>query len=342
MKYIATTIAASIFSFNVMAADSSHCNSLDKGPQFNKTVLSEFDKCWLNTHRSDKKSGVDGNVFWMKIDGKFISMPTKDLFANGKNGAKEIIKDKIIDSVSKDLADKLSQQVSDLQAQINILTPLAESVEGLKAKISQLETARDNALAQIPHEATFTLPNGREVGLGYHVDGNGNRYVTYTQNGINIADASERGAQGAERAFNDALRFMPLSDFRDMVGNIAYNAFRNRIITAAKSHIPTVTPDDVTESRRGTNYTPVGNTEVWGVNDEDGNATNRYIPTAGNSFTISQVIIDAANLDSLTLANLDVAIEEAYNAGYDDGYDAGYADGYRDGFRDGVEDAMGN
>ena len=54
MKLIATTIAASILSFNVMAADSSHCNSLDKGPQFNKTELSAFDKCWLILIEADK------------------------------------------------------------------------------------------------------------------------------------------------------------------------------------------------------------------------------------------------------------------------------------------------
>jgi len=77
-KLILTTAVASLFSFNAFSADSSHCNSLDKGPMSNKTELSAFDKCWLNTHKADKKAGTDGNVFWVKVGDDFVSMPIKD------------------------------------------------------------------------------------------------------------------------------------------------------------------------------------------------------------------------------------------------------------------------
>ena len=97
---IAAAVIGSVISFNAMAADSSHCNVLDKGPQFNPTQLSEFGKCWLDTHKADELSGVDGNIFWMKVGNEYISMPLKDLVnAGSKSSAKELVKERFIEKI---------------------------------------------------------------------------------------------------------------------------------------------------------------------------------------------------------------------------------------------------
>lgn len=174
-KLLITTALASVFSFNVMAADSSHCNSLDKGVQFNKTELSAFDKCWLNTHKADEKSGVSGNVFWMKVGDKFISIPLVELRqAGSKEDRKELIKDTIIQEVIveriKTITVENGETINRLRAEINTLENI--TIPGIRSQLqSQIDAKQTeiNRLMGLPTFAdgqasvTVTMPTGLTV-----------------------------------------------------------------------------------------------------------------------------------------------------------------------------------
>ena len=162
MKLIATTIAASILSFNVMAADSSHCNSLDKGPQFNKTELSAFDKCWLNTHNPDKLSGVDGKVFWIKVNDEYLSIDMKDMINAGtKSKRLEVVKEKVINKVITNTITIIENRLTD--AQQRTMTFVGEFLSNPAGNDQMIS----NYLRSHPSAFRYTLANGQVV-EGYH------------------------------------------------------------------------------------------------------------------------------------------------------------------------------
>jgi len=137
--------ATALLATNISVMNSAHaagsCSHLDKGVQFNKTELSAFDKCWLNTHRPDEKSGVDGNVFWVKVGDDFVSMPLIDLRrAGSQSDAKEMAKEKIIDET---IVEKI----------IEITVENGETINALRNQISGFESARDAILENLGVEA---------------------------------------------------------------------------------------------------------------------------------------------------------------------------------------------
>ena len=314
---IAGLVATTMLTSTGFAADSSHCNVLDKGPMFNKTILSDFDKCWLNTHRADKLSGVDGNVFWMKIDGKFISMPVKDLFANGssKSAVKEIIKEKVI---TETITKTVIQEVNRLtESQRTAISFVSDFLSG-GATNQEIQDYLLNNRIQIPNDA-------------------GNGYI--------------RAADAWFAATTVADKVTVLSNvIKSQAATIV--AFQDPAIIAA--HIEAAKMS-VVHPNRGLNvrgvphayasaydsgfvgtYTPDINVTATAVLDSNSNPTGVINFSNGGSITLSDAIVSAINSDSITFSNLENAIEEAYNQGYSDGYAEGYADGYTDGFRDGV------
>ena len=131
---IRTIILAAIiatFSFNVNAADSSHCNLLDKGMSVNKQELSDFDKCWLDTHRSEEISGTHLGIFYAKVPNiGYVSFPVGELFKQGRDSGEALFYAKVDLKALEISEQQLEQQKVELIA----------SLEHIRSQISKLQT----------------------------------------------------------------------------------------------------------------------------------------------------------------------------------------------------------
>ena len=340
MKYIATTIAASIFSFNVMAADSSHCNSLDKGPQFNKTVLSEFDKCWLNTHRADKTSGVDGNVFWVKVDDEFISMPIKELFANGssKAKAKEIIKEKIMEKIveveSGTIINGLKQDIRNLeQSKSDFLSRLA-TTNGVTIEnfADAIRSAQDiQADLGLIEDALEGFHNGETLESIEDLVAAVNRL---SGNGI-IGTNGFTSIEGFEGIIDDLEG--DIGNLRNQVFNLAVLEYQVGQLQSRVANEGTTTKDwlnrqlgalgvDTSSYNTAEEMTTAitagqiaNNADVTRTDPRRGLGTNYTYSFAGNDATFFINTAGVTFLDTL-LTDVDSIIEAAYDQGYSDGY----------------------
>ena len=67
----------------VVKKNSAHCRVLDMGPGINPTELSDYAKCWLDTHKADEQSGRFGGLFWIRVGDGFVSMRTQELANTG-------------------------------------------------------------------------------------------------------------------------------------------------------------------------------------------------------------------------------------------------------------------
>ena len=357
---IAAAVIGSVISFNAMAADSSHCNVLDKGPQFNPTQLSEFDKCWINTHKADELSGVDGNVFWMKVGDDFISFPVKDLVnAGSKSSAKVLVKDRFVEKIIEVESGKI--------------------INALKADVAALESVRDMLYSNLgakdidiaAHLATI---DGLNVDISTHlatIDGQVSQIAglssTISTLNAGIADvraAIEAGGLGTANTFAGAVQRI-----NDIVGTLeatrASNTalavevleFRSNIRSAERkaANVNGYTDAQLFQYQsRGSNYDDDAyNSEAVTTFTDADNVSGATQTTTGGfyegythniSFTVNDVTHTVSSMiDSYDAWDkaIEKAFDEGYAQGFDDGYDAGYADGYRDGFSDGVDSASG-
>ena len=131
---IRTIVIAAIiatFSINANASDSSHCNLLDKGMSVNKQELSDFDKCWLDTHRSEEISGTHLGIFYAKVPNiGYVSVPVGELFKQGRDGGEALFYAKAELQALEITEQQLKQQRNELIA----------SLEHIRSQISKLQT----------------------------------------------------------------------------------------------------------------------------------------------------------------------------------------------------------
>ena len=73
--FAATTILSSA---SAMAGTTPASCGVDE-VRFNPTELSEYQECWLNTHRADETHGVLGSLFYIKVNDVFYSAPLSTL-----------------------------------------------------------------------------------------------------------------------------------------------------------------------------------------------------------------------------------------------------------------------
>ena len=125
---ILTAAALSILSTGAISKErSTHCNALDAGPTYGKVELSEKDKCWLDHWKSDETGGVLGSIFWVKVNGEYISMPTKDLTkAGSKSAAKKVVVNTVIEEL---IVDRI----------VEVTVENGETIDRLRGEISTLE-----------------------------------------------------------------------------------------------------------------------------------------------------------------------------------------------------------
>ncbi len=110
----ATTMLTSVAKAEVSKADlhaaiesgNSHvCRVLPAFEGINQSSLSLQNECWLDVHRSDKVSGSDFGTVWAKLNGKYYSVPLKDIrTAGGKDAAKELFSSVVGAQVAADQA----------------------------------------------------------------------------------------------------------------------------------------------------------------------------------------------------------------------------------------------
>jgi len=345
---------------SVHAADSSHCNVLDHGPQFNKTELSAFDKCWINTHRADKKSGVSGNVFWVKVGDDFISMPTKKLYQSGsKQAAKEMIKERIIERVveveSGTIIDSLRTQVEDLaQAEADGLRRIAELSAELitkNSRISQLTAEgflKNSTITGLRRDVTRL--NGEIAAIGQNLatanqlKADAEAALTAAQADLATARANNFGfAQrlaALTRNYNRAVGISNRIRTEVTAGTLAtYAALNPTTLNSYNATVPSKTaPTGDATGNDGSNVFAanhegsLGSKSGYAVLADGTRLVNPHtVQTTAEAITLlAETVYDHA-FDKGYLEGFDEGYEQGYSDGYSDGYDAGYADGFADG-----------
>jgi len=348
---IAATVASTI-SFSSFAADSSHCNSLDHGPQFNKTELSAFDKCWINTHKADENSGVDGNIFWVKVGDDIVSMPVKKLAESGsKNKIKETIKtmivEKIIEVESGSVIDALKATIEDLE--------LAEA-DGL-VRIAQLMgdiTRIESQLSTITANNSYNIGTINDMLNDFNIPSQLTKEAMRTEmialSGRLRTDITTLGQQVATLRSDKATVEATLADVRsDLAASRAANlGFAQRLATLTRNHnraygiaeqIDSELAAGTLEQYAALNPTTLDNYDISGRSATTGvdNVSNVYSTNGQYAFRIgnTEFISEPGRWNTILNRASDL-VEKAYDEGYQDGYEAGYNDGYADGFRDGV------
>ena len=152
---------------------STHCNALDAGPIYNKVELSEKDKCWLNHWKADDISGTLGSIYWMRIGDGFVSMKVRDLQISGsEKAAKKIVMNNVVNAIVAEQLEIERSLTADLQAQIDALQPLVDSIPAIQARVDdltlQLAVAQDR-IVMLDDEHDSTIVNSGVVTEGLSV-----------------------------------------------------------------------------------------------------------------------------------------------------------------------------
>ena len=363
---------AGVFHTQVRADTIDHCKTLDGygESRFNPTELSEYQECWLDVYKADETAGTLGSIFWVKVDGEYLSMPVKKIHKAGsaakakeiiiKEVTKVVIEERLVEVFVEDLT-----RINELQAQIDglntTIATLREENNTYAQAIILLAEQRDNLQARIDNMFTQAdLDRAEQLAF---------------ERGLARSDVinAVRLRTGVSEAFNTEFNELGVSglgsmirrdaDFRAAYTDLATNGFhvsRVRAVVAAAidvaiAQIPSTVPTlshtlnggtiityGEARARSGGNYV-ADRDDTIAANSEDINNVSRV--TNGQSVQFLLNGGNVAGLWAVTEANLVIieqAIEVAYDSGYSDGYNDGYEDGYQDGFRDGFDAAGGD
>ena len=143
---------AGVFHTQVRADTIDHCKTLDGygESRFNPTELSEYQECWLDVYKADESAGTLGSILWVKVDGEYLSMPVKKIHKAGSaEKAKQMIVDMVIVEMLKEQLEMERQTILTLQAELDVLRPLAARLPILQADVDRLEIALAAANGQI-------------------------------------------------------------------------------------------------------------------------------------------------------------------------------------------------
>ncbi len=290
----------------IESGNSHVCNTLDgKHGSFNPTNLTDFAKCWIDVHKSDKLGGVDFGQAWAKINGTYYSVPLSVLKQAGSAAAaKEMFRDSIVAEISDVQAAAIqsaaAEAITDTQSQIETIKEITKVVEVLvevevpveviveRVKtiyVDRIETIEVPVEVIVERVITNTVDNLTQALI------NGNAHAT----AINALDGLD--------AINDYI-----------ADNLGYNTVGIMNLTDKA----TATTDVVN------NFTEVSTGNNWDVstslNVRLGGIASGQVPLNAIDVVIGQIQSD-----------IESAISAAYDSGFADGYEAGYKDGFTDG-----------
>ena len=120
MRVILTTIA-----FVIMTTSAFACSHLSQASRINPTELSDYQKCWLDEHRADKPNGVLGSLFYVKVNGDYISMPVKELVKRGEDKSVDYVTLKVNEKIQKDLIEEAKAELQRIRSSLSKLYALA-------------------------------------------------------------------------------------------------------------------------------------------------------------------------------------------------------------------------
>ena len=167
-KIMLAAVAASFVSTGASAvqlpAEGEVCSSIHSNISvgINNPELSDYRKCVMIQHGID--TATTYKTFWVRTGDMFTSFALDDLRKMNGRERVEHIKDTIIkevivteyvevivEKIVVDTAevDRLTGELAVLQARIDTLAPLAESIPELVASIESLETLRDDLMGQL-------------------------------------------------------------------------------------------------------------------------------------------------------------------------------------------------
>lgn len=167
-----------IVSASSAMADSSHCKELDGAHQqrYNPTELSEYQKCWLDVHK-DENAGTIGDIFWVRVDDQYASMPVKQLRNAGSKKAAQVIVKEIITEVLVEREVIKWRGVTDevhntlIAERDQLLISLAEANEDLAYKAAQLAMVQRDiqTLQDITDEQLSEMVHGNEAQIAREI-----------------------------------------------------------------------------------------------------------------------------------------------------------------------------
>ena len=380
MKNILMTIAATAMMTTVAQAEvtkhdislaiesgnSAVCNTLDgKHGALNPTKLSDFAKCWLDVHKSDKAGGSDFGQVWAKINDKYYSVPLKTLVnAGSKTAALSMFQELIGAQVSEDTLTVINNDaalaITNNQSEIAsiIETIVITDTTALKEAQAQIEALNDEidvleALATATSiQAVIDIQDSFNAGFAEGVasvdtqaiiDSARIGYGELNPLGNHLPSWNAGYAQGLSVANSTIVTLDELAagltpglhpdDFDTTAGYIA----RVRSIVGTEAIRATLTmPSNigtllgyVSDFRAG-NFANANNVNMT-PNTSYGETATADGSEAGSQYAFTTTVLDSFN--GVQIGAIETALQDAY----DNGYTEGYAHGYADGFQDGVE-----
>jgi len=132
--------------FVFMTTSAFACDHLSQANRINPTELSDYQKCWLDEHRADKPNGVLGSLFYVKIDGDYVSVPVKELVKRGEDKSVDYITLKINEKIQEDLIEEARTELQRIRSSLSKLYALAivaGVTEELKLEVISLIEAEE-------------------------------------------------------------------------------------------------------------------------------------------------------------------------------------------------------
>ena len=120
MRVILTTIA-----FVIMTTSAFACSHLSQASRVNPTELSEYQMCWLDEHRPDEGHGVLGSLFYVKVDGDYVSMPISDLAKRGEDKSVDYVNLVVNKKIHEDLIEAAQAELEAVRHQLSKIYALA-------------------------------------------------------------------------------------------------------------------------------------------------------------------------------------------------------------------------
>ena len=109
------------------AANSSHCNGLDNGSGINKTSLSAYDMCWLDTHRTDVSAGVIKDIAWLRLNDKYYDVALRTLRGLSQSAFQDAIVERFNAQVTEDFNADLLNGIERMEQAVDTTEKLIET-----------------------------------------------------------------------------------------------------------------------------------------------------------------------------------------------------------------------
>ena len=332
MAAFAATMMSSTANAVQLPAEGQVCSDIHSNISsgINIVELSDYRKCVMIQH--DINTAFTYKTFYVRTGDQFTAFPVETLAKMNDSERREAIKEVIIEKIiEKEVEVRVEvikeiikteyvteyfedmTEINRLNDLIDELQPLADSVDGLDKRISELMSDVADLEDSIKWADIALAAELGEIGLVSPYTG---KPFTVKELGW---DDGELGA-AIDQMLTAAVT-ANLTAWIDTSKGIAHGMKDAKLAAATK---------DGKHLKHGD-----GNAAYASVTRDGNDIKSSIVRTAGNPYQGITFIPTNLTVDKFVF-HVKVAFSEGYARGFEQGYDEGYKQGYADGFRDGV------